>query len=184
MYINNAENNLKSIMKHSLIVFGLAMLVHSFMFVIINIPLPQTLFQILKTLSITLINDVAFLIDLIRGHFPVEYSPSEILMLSMIPWLIAGLFGIKKSFSIWDTFQSASIGVLLAILVLSYLWVGIGGLTFIGVFLSFQFFIGLVLSVALTIIGGVAGIKLRVWFQKTRNTRLNESNDVSNGKKM
>lgn len=171
-------------MKHALIVFGLAMLVHSFIFVIVNIPLPQTLFQILKTLSITLINDVAFLIDLIRGHFPVEYSPSEILMLGMIPWLIAGFFGVKTSFSIWDIFQSASVGVLLAILVLSYLWVGIGGLSFIGVFLSFQFFIGLVLSGVLTIIGGVAGIKLRVWFQKTRNMRTTGSNGISNGKKM
>jgi len=161
-----AENNSKSIMMHALIIFGIAMFVHSFMFIILNIPLPQTLYQILKTLSITLINDVAFLLDLIRGHFPVEYTPSEILMLGMIPWLIAGLFGVETSFSIWNLFKSASMGVLLAILVLSYLWVGIGGLSFIGVFLSMQLFMGLALSVGLTIIGGTIGIKLRIRFQK------------------
>ena len=80
---NDADNNLSSIMKHAFIVFGLAMLIHSFLYVIFSIPLPQTVFQILKTFSITLINDVAFLIDLIRGHYPIEYSPIEILILGI-----------------------------------------------------------------------------------------------------
>ena len=74
-------------------------------------------------------------------------------------FIVGVLWGLWHFILFWE--NDSFYGVLFGILVFSYLWLSFGGLSYIGVFLSFQFFIGAIISIILSGIGGILGIKLR-----------------------
>jgi len=166
--INETRQSSRWIAIQALIVFGWAMLTHTLLMLVVDVSLPSKLPQILMALSATLIYDSALLIDLVRGpdSIPVAYSPMDIFVLGVVPWLIAGTFSVCSSKSTWDSLRGAIMGVMLGVLVFFYVWVGIGGFPFVGFFLALQFFVGSLVNMVLASIGAACGIKLRPWFQK------------------